>query len=534
MNFYNNPDHGYLGNPYVKRDGINYQYTKEEIAEYIKCSQDPHYFIENYTKVINLDEGLVLFKLRGYQKKMISHFTDNRFSIVLAPRQSGKSVTSVAWLLWYILFHSEKSVGILANKGAIAREMLSRLTRMLENVPFFLQPGCRVLNKGSITFSNNSSIVAASTSSSSIRGLALNVIMLDEFAFVKDANTFYTSTYPVISSGKDTKVIITSTPNGVGNIFYRLWEGAVQGTNEFKPFKIHWSDIPGRDEKWKAETIANTSEMQFAQEFEVSFLGSSKTLLSGDCLLGLSSRPPIKTYQDVRYFAEPNEARTYIMLVDVSKGRGQDYSTFNIIDVTEDPFEQVAVFRDNNISPLVFPDIIVRAAKMFNEPLIIIENNDTGQVVCNTVYHEYEYENTFVESTVKSSGIGVTMTKRIKRIGCSNLKDLVESGKLKLHDCDTIAELSSFEEHSGSYAAAGDSNDDLVMNLVLFSWFISTDMFQDQGLTTFKHLLYSERLKELEDDIVPFGFLDNRNPAATFDSRAYDDMVTAEQEWNAL
>lgn len=264
----NNPDHGYNGNPRVKKDGVDQVYTKHELEEYIKCSQDPVYFIENYVKVISLDKGLTEFKLYGYQRKMVQHFNENRFNIVLACRQSGKSVTSIAWLLWFILFNGEKQVGILANKGATAREMLARLTLMLENVPFFLQPGCKELNKGSIVFSNNSKIIAAATSSSSIRGLSLNVIMLDEFAFVNDAATFYTSTYPVISSGTETKVIITSTPNGIGNIFYRLWEGAVQGTNKFKPFKINWWDVPGRDEKWKAETIANTSELQFNQEFE--------------------------------------------------------------------------------------------------------------------------------------------------------------------------------------------------------------------------------------------------------------------------
>lgn len=264
----NNPDHNYNGNPRVKKDGVEQVYTNIELEEYIKCSEDVAYFIENYVKVISLNKGLTDFKLYGYQKKMVKHLTDNRFNIVLACRQSGKSVTSVAWLLWYVMFNADMSVGILANKGSIAREMLARLTLMLENLPFFLQPGCKTLNKGSIRFSNNSSIIAAATSSSSIRGLSMNCVFLDEFAFVNDASTFYTSTYPVISSGDNTKVIITSTPNGIGNIFYKLWEGAITETNSFKPFTIKWSDVPGRDEEWKALTIANSSELQFKQEFE--------------------------------------------------------------------------------------------------------------------------------------------------------------------------------------------------------------------------------------------------------------------------
>jgi hypothetical protein len=411
--------------------------------------------------------------------------------------------------------------------------MLARLTLMLENIPFFLQPGCKVLNKGSIEFSNNSKIIAAATSSSSIRGLSLNCIMLDEFAFVNDAATFYTSTYPVIISGEDTKVIITSTPNGVGNIFYRLWEGAVQGTNSFKSFKINWWDVPGRDEKWKAETIANTSELQFAQEFEVSFLGSASTLISADTLLGLQAKEPIRLFQQVRIYEEPIENENYIMLVDVSKGRGQDFSTFNLISTSSTPFKQVAVFKDNLISPLIFPDIIVRFAKMYNNALVIIENNDAGQIVCNSVYHEYEYENTFVSSSVKASGIGVTMTKRVKRIGCSNLKDLVESGKLEIVDVDTISELSSFEAKGGSYEAAGNTHDDLVMNLVLFSWFVSSDIFKDTNNIDLRNLLYSERLKELEDDVVPFGIISSSHQPIA-DMSAYEAIISAEKEWMML
>jgi hypothetical protein len=528
----NNPDHGYNGNPRVKKDGVDQVYTQYELDEYIKCSQDPVYFIENYVKVISLDKGLTQFKLYGYQRKMVEHFNNNRFSIVLACRQSGKSVTSIAWLLWFVLFHGEKQVGILANKGATAREMLSRLTLMLENIPFFLQPGCQELNKGSIKFSNNSKIIAAATSSSSIRGLSLNVIMLDEFAFVNDASTFYTSTYPVISSGTETKVIITSTPNGIGNMFYRLWEKAVQGTNEFKPFTIKWWDVPGRDEAWKAQTIANTSELQFSQEFEVSFIGSANTLIASDVLLGLQAGTPQRLYQQVRIYEESEPGKTYAMMVDVSKGRGQDFSTFTVIETSTTPFRQVAVFKDNLISPLLFPDIIVRLAKMYNNALVLIENNDAGQIVCNSVYHEYEYENTFVSSSVKASGIGVTMTKRVKRIGCSNLKDLIESGKLQICDVDTISELSSFEAKGGSYEAGGNAHDDLVMNLVLFAWFVSTDIFKDTSDVDLRNLLYSDRLKEMEDDVVPFGIITNSREMANQD--AYDSIIAANKEWNML
>ena len=523
----------YNGNTQVKKDGVVHQFTNEQLEEYARCRESSTYFIKNYVKIINLNKGLTKFTLYPYQEKMVNHFEKNRFSIVKACRQSGKSVTAIAYLLWYVLFHPTKKVGILANKGATAREMLGRLTLMLENVPFFLQPGCKTLNKGSIEFSNKSSIVATSTSASSVRGLSLNCIMLDEFAFVNDAATFYTSTYPVITSGDDTKVIITSTPNGIGNQFYKMWQAAVTKVSEYKPFEIRWSDVPGRDEEWKRQTIANTSELQFAQEFECDFLGSSDTLINAACLLSLTAYDPKEIINDVRYYSAPEEGKQYIMTVDVSKGRGQDYSTFTVIDANVAPFKQVAVFRNNNISPLLYPDIIVRVAKFYNDALVIIENNDAGHVVCNGVYHEYEYENTFVESAVKSMGVGCTMTKRVKRIGCSNLKDLLESGKLEICDADTITELAGFEAKGSSYEAAGNGFDDLVMNLVMFAWFACTDMFSEQSSVDLKNLLFSERLREMENDLVPFGIMPEQDDTPP-SMKIYVDMIDEQLEWNNL
>lgn len=528
-------ENSYNGNIYVKRDGVVQHYTAHELNEYIKCRDDVAYFCENYVKVISLDKGLVPFKLRGYQTKMVKHFNDNKFNIVLACRQSGKSITSVAWLLHYVIFNSEKKIGMLANKGATAREMLARLTLMLENLPFFLQPGCKVLNKGSIKFSNNSEVLAASTSSSSIRGLSLNVVFLDEFAFVHNANVFYTSTYPVITSGEDTKVIITSTPNGVGNMFYKLWQGAIQNANSFKPFTIKWWEVPGRDEKWKIETIENTSELQFRQEFEVDFIGSSLTLIASDTLLALQARAPIKEWQDTRYYVEPKEGHTYIMTVDVSKGRGQDYSTFTVFDVTQPTFETVCVYRSNLISPLMFPEYIIRAAKSYNEALVIIENNDAGVVVCNSIYYDYEYDNTFVSSAVKNNGIGVTMTKSVKRIGCSNLKDLIERGRLEVCDADAITELSSFEPKGDSYSASSGCHDDLVMNMVLFAWYVSTDAFTSMTNHQLKDLLYAEKIREMEDDLPPFGFIERGGKSDKPDSAEYYEQQIANlREWNIL
>lgn len=527
---------GYLGNSKIKRDGIEHEFNAKEFSEYQKCFEDPAYFAENYIKVINLDEGLVPFNLYPYQQKMLRHFDDNRFSIVLACRQSGKSITSVAFILWYAVFHPEKSIAILANKGLIAKEMLSRVTLALENLPFFLQPGCKALNKYSIEFSNNSEIFAAATSASSIRGKSCSLIFLDEFALVENDTEFYTSTYPVISSGKNTKVIITSTARGIGNMFYRLWEGAMQGVNEFKPFRIDWWDVPGRDEKWKEQTIANTSEKQFEQEFGNRFIGSSRTLVDPDTLLGLQTHKPQKTMYDetLRVYDDAIDGHFYIMTVDVSKGRGQDSSAISVVDVTQTPFKQVVAYNDNKISPLLLPNIIVKVAQHYNQALVVIENNDTGQVVCNSVYYEFEYENTFVESAVKAGGIGVTTSHKLKSIGCSNLKDILEAGKLQINDSETISELSSFEEKGKSYAAAGHAHDDLVMTLVLFSWFVSTDAFGEFDEADLRHMVYQNRIEEMEDDLLDFGFISSASEDSSALPQEYHDMIEEQQFWSNL
>jgi hypothetical protein len=499
----------YLGNALIKRDGVTHEWTQYEVDEYIKCMQSPAYFARNYIKVINLDRGLVDFELYPYQEKMFEHFTDNRFNIVLAARQSGKSIASVVWLLHYSIFNPETNIAILANKGATAREMLSRITLALENLPFFLQPGCKTLNKGSIHFSNNSKIFAASTSSSSVRGFSVNVVYLDEFAFVNRADEFYTSTYPVITSGENTKVIITSTANGVGNLYHRLWQGAVQGTNQYKPFRVDWWDVPGRDERWKEETISNTSEMQFRQEMSNEFLGMGDTLISPEFLLKLKSEYPIFEQDNVRLYEQPIQEHEYMMFVDVAKGRGQDYSTFNIIDITARPFKQIGIFRDNLISPLLFPDIIYKYAKMYNDAWVIVESNDAGQVVCNGLYYELEYENVFVESAIKANSIGVNMNRKVKRIGCSTIKDLIERDKLHIVDDNTIIEISTFVAHGSSYEASDGNHDDLMMTLVMFGWFTTTTFFNNMTDVNIRQMLYDERIKQIEDDLPPFGLVDD-------------------------
>ncbi len=513
---------GYLGNTQVKRAGVDTSYTDEEMQEYIKCTKDPIHFIESYTQIISLDEGMIPFTLRGYQGKLIEHFNQNRFSVVLASRQSGKSITSCAYLLWYILFHPEVTVAVLANKGAIAREMIARIVTMLESVPFFLQPGVKILNKGNIEFGNDSKIVAAATSSSSIRGMSINMLYLDEFAFVEDAETFYTATYPVITSGKDSKVIITSTANGVGNMFHKIYESAIHEQSEYKSFTINWYDVPGRDEEWKEQTIANTSEAQFEQEYGNSFLGTGNTLVNSNTLLGLKAVEPDWNKDGVNVYERPKEGHEYICTVDVSQGRGLDYSTFTIIDVTEKPFKQVCTYRDNTLSPMLYPDLLNKYCRPYNEALIIVENNAEGGMVATQLHYDIEYPNVFVQGMTKADDIGVTMSRKIKRIGCSTMKELLEENRLLVKDRATITELMTFINKGPSFEADKGYNDDMVMNLVLFSWFITTDYFYNLTDKKVKDLLYSEQQKLIEDDLLPPGVFGTDKQEESFVDKAGD------------
>ena len=519
----------YLGNPNVKRDGVSEQWTAESITEYKKCMDNPIYFAETHLKVINLDEGLVPFKLYPYQEEMFGRFNEHRFNIILACRQSGKSISVCAYLLWYALFHPEKTVAILANKASTAREMLSRITLMLENLPFFLQPGTKALNKGSLEFGNNSRIITAATTGSSIRGLSINLLYLDEFAFVEKASEFYTSTYPVVSAGKDTKVIITSTANGIGNMFYKIWEGAVQEVNEFNHFRVDWYDVPGRDEAWKQQTINNTSKLQFDQEFGNTFFGTGDTLIGAEALMELRAEQSKRYIEqgDGLIYEEPMKDHEYIMCVDVGKGRGQDYSTFTLIDISVKPFKQVAVYRNNAISPLLFPSIIYKKAVSYNKAYVVVESNDQGSMVANGLYHELEYDNVHVESAVKANAIGQAMTRRVKRLGCSGLKDLLETNKLKIVDEQTILEISTFVGRGNSYEASEGNNDDLVMTLVMFGYFAQTQFFNDMTDINLKEMLFKQRMDEIEADIVPFGWVDDGSEY----SKHLEDAENTKPDW---
>tara|TARA_Y100000310_G_scaffold344041_1_gene454720 strand:+ start:5744 stop:7405 length:1662 start_codon:yes stop_codon:yes gene_type:complete len=516
-------DH-YLGNPNLKAKGVNVEFTKEQVGEYLKCQQDPIHFIKKYVKIIHLDRGLIDFDLYDFQEHIVDTIHNNRFVICKLPRQSGKSTTTIAYLLHYVLFNSESSVAILANKQATARELLHRLQLAYEHLPKWLQQGVEQWNKGSIELENGSRIIASATSSSAIRGSSFNLIFLDEFAFVPHevADEFFSSVYPTITSGKTTKVLMVSTPHGM-NLFYKFWTDAENGRSSYVPIEVHWSQVPGRDEKWKRETIANTSETQFRTEFECDFVGSVNTLIEAKKLKELTyNDPTFSNDEGFDVLKEPEEDHTYVMCVDVSRGQGLDYHAFTIIDITEMPYRVVAKFRNNQMSPLVYPNAIYAAAMQYNKAHILVELNDIGGQVADVLHHDMEYDHLLV-TTVRGrkgqtldggfgsgqSQYGIRTTEAVKRIGCSLLKSMVEENKLIVEDFDIIKEFVSFISKKKSYQAETGHHDDLVMTLVLFGWLTTQTYFKELTNLDIRRDLYEDKMKQIEDDMTPFGFIED-------------------------
>ena len=513
----------YLGNPNLKKANVPVEFTKEQIEEYQKCMGDPVYFIQEYMKIVSLDEGLVPFKMYDFQQNMVQTFHDNRFTICKLPRQSGKSTTIIAYLLHYVLFNQNVNVAILANKSSTARDILGRLQLGYENLPKWLQQGVVSWNKGSLDLENGSSILAASTSASAIRGGSYNIIFLDEFAYVPTslAEEFFSSVYPTISSGKSTKVMIVSTPHGM-NMFYKLWTDAQSKKNDYIPLEVHWSEVPGRDEVWKEETIRNTSQSQFNSEFECEFLGSIDTLIAPHKLKVMPYVDPIQSNADLDIFERPDPKKTYFLTADVSRGTSQDYSAFLVLDVTEMPYRVVAKYRNNEIKPLIFPQKIYEVAKAYNECFVLVEVNDIGEQVANALQFDLEYDNLVMASMRGRAGqilgagfsggkaqLGVRTTKAVKRIGCSNLKQLIESDKLLIPDYDIMSELSTFVVKGSSWQADDGCTDDLVACLFIFAWAVDQQYFKELTDNDIRERMYAEQKDQLEQDMAPFGFIDN-------------------------
>ena len=511
----------YLGTPNLKKANVSTQFTKKQVAEYMKCAQDPVYFIRKYIRIVSLDEGIVPFDMYNFQEDMVGKFHKHRFNICKLPRQSGKSTIVTAYLLWYVLFNANVNVAILANKAPTAREMLGRLQLSYENLPKWMQQGIVGWNKGSLELENGSKILASSTSASAVRGMSFNIIFLDEFAFVPNhiAEQFFASVYPTISSGKSTKVIIISTPHGM-NQFYKLWHDAERGANNYVATEVHWSEVPGRDAKWKQQTIENTSEAQFRVEFECEFLGSVDTLITPSKLRMMPYKDPIQQKKGLAVYEQVIPEHNYIITVDVSRGVGNDYSAFVVLDTTAIPYKVVARYKNNQIKPIVFPNLIVDVAMNYNNAYILCEVNDIGGQVADIIQYDLEYENLLMVSmrgragqqlgqgfSGKKTQLGIKMSTAVKQVGCSNLKALIEDDKLLVEDYDTIAELTTFIQKGQSFQAEDGCNDDLAMCLVIFSWMAMQPYFKEMHDNDVRQRIYEDQRDQIEQDMAPFGFV---------------------------
>ena len=521
----------YLGNPLLKKANTPIEFTKDQIEQFIKCKKDPVYFAKNYIKIVSLDHGLVPFKMYKFQEKLIKNFHDHRFNVCKMPRQSGKSTTVVSYLLHYALFNDNVNIAILANKASTARDLLGRLQLAYENLPKWIQQGVLIWNRGSLELENGSKILAASTSASAVRGGSYNIIFLDEFAFVPNhiAEDFFSSVYPTISSGQSTKLIIVSTPHGM-NHFYKIWHDAERKKNQYVPTEVHWSEVPGRDEVWKKQTIENTSEQQFAVEFLCEFLGSIGTLINPAKIKTLVYDEPIKKNAGLDVYEQPIDEHTYIMTVDVSRGLNNDYSAFVVFDISTFPYKIVAKYRNNEIKPMLFPNIIIDVAKAYNKSFVLAEVNDIGEQVTSILHFDLEYDNILMCAmrgragqlvgqgfSGKKTQLGVKMSKTVKRVGCSNLKTIIEDDKLIFNDYEIISELTTFIQKNQSFEAEEGCNDDLVMCLVIFSWLVVQDYFKEMTENDVRKRIYEEQKEQIEQDMSPFGFItDGLNEETSF------------------
>ena len=514
-------DKTYLGNDKLKSAGVKIEYTQEQVDEIKKCSEDVIYFIKNYAHIVHVDRGMIKFNLYDYQTNLINHIDDNRFTVLLCGRQQGKSETTIAYILWYVLFNDYKNCGILANKAKTENLLLNRLKRSYELLPKWLQCGVVEWNKTSIELENGSKVFAAPTSASGIRGDSLSLLFLDEFALVPNniSDEFFASGWPTISSGGETKVVISSTPKGY-NLFWKIWTEAVEGINGFKPFKVEWHETPGRNEAWLKEQLNILKEVKFNAEVLCHFQGSTNTLIPSAIIGCQSIIQPIKENDNLKIFKDPIKDHSYISIVDTARGVEGDYSVIVTIDVTEIPYQVVSVYKDNTISPYAFPQVVYQMALSYNESYILVELNDAGGEVANILYRTYEYMNMFISvkakdelsySLNKTKEVGLRTTSKVKMLGCSLLKTILENEQLIVSDTNIISELGTFVKKGNSYAADTGYHDDLVMCLVLFSWLTQQKIFKNLTDCDTRGILFKSQLESIGESLLPFGFSDGIN-----------------------
>lgn len=516
----NGKDDWYNGNCNIRKAQRTFEYTDLQKLEYIKCLRDIVYFTKKYIKIISVDDGVIPFMLYDYQEELLRLFQKSRFTIACQCRQSGKTQTTAAHILHYTTFNPSKVTAILANKAAQAREILARVQMSYEELPFFLKQGVVTYNKGSMLFENKSEAFCAASTSSSIRGRSIALLYIDEAAFLLNDFEFFESTYPVISSGKESRVIITSTPNGARGLFHKLWSEALEGQNLFQHIAVPWYKVPGRDENWKNEQVKNTSIEQFNQEHGLVFRGSQNSLLSSTTLETLIKYTPVQTQGDVKIYTKPEKGHQYIGIVDTARGLGGDFSAVVMFDITQAPYRVVATYKNNRISPLVFPQVIKSMGDQYNQALLLVEINDIGEQVANILYYDFEYENLLMCFTdknvqqigyVKDAKVGVRTTVQVKSIGCSNVKTLVDTGKLEPVDADLIEEFGTFIPVGRSYQADTGAHDDLVMCCVIFAWAVNQQYIKDLLDKDISVDVREAMKASIYDDLMPFGIFDNGN-----------------------
>lgn len=490
----------YNANPYLKRAFVNLQFSNWQVDEIIKCMNDPYYFFENYYYVKTPDGIEMLFNPYKYQRLMLDTMLHERFVICRMARQSGKSTIVIAYMLWNILFHQNRDLAILSKTEKDSIGLLTRIKFAYEKLPKWMQQGITRFDQTKIELENKSSITAAATTSAAARGSSYYCVFLDEFAFVPGnmAEEFYTSVYPTISAGKNTKIFIVSTPNGM-NLFYRMFDDAERRKSTFVPITFDWTVVPGRDETWKIREIKNIGQEKFDQEYAVQFLGSVNTLIGSQAMHELKKLQiqPIDKRNGLDIFDYVVPGRKYIITVDTSEGVGKDYSAFSVIDVTEKPYVLVAKYRNNREPILTYPNIILSVARRYNDAYVLIEVNDLGSQIASTMFYQFSYDNLICTNTStgskygqvavlgngKNKRLGLKMSQSTKRVGCANIKDIIESGQLIIRDFDYLVELSNFVKTKDSFAAKEGETDDLVMTLVMFGWLAKQDVFSSMTKT---------------------------------------------------
>jgi hypothetical protein len=508
----------YRGNKNLKRSNIQHNFTEEQVREWVKCAQDPIYFIETYVKVVHVDRGLIPMILYEYQKEIITAAVENRRVICKIPRQAGKSTCVAAFALHQILFIDNYNILIAANKGKTAQEIMKKVQTSFEHLPKWLQQGIVPggFNKSTIELENGSRCMATSTSADSARGYAFNVVILDEFAFLPRtvADEFFTSIYPTISSGETTKMIVISTPKGL-NHFYKMYTEAVDKKTDYLPIEIEWDDVPGRDEKFKEEQIRNFGSERWQQEFECAFLGSSNTLISARKLRELTFNDPIKkVMDDINIFEMPKKDRLYFITFDGSEGKNLDYHAFIVYDITERPFNIVATWRNRSMDPLLVPDVLYHAGMMYNYAFILIESKSSGSQIAGELYYKKEYLNLLGAANnhgrngqqltnYSRDAVGLNTSERSRDTGCTNLRMIIENDQIFLNDHVIIEELSNFAlQTNRKYKAEEGFNDDLVMCLVVFAWATTQTFFQNLSEVNVRDIL-AERQKEISEYLLP-------------------------------